>query len=334
MKIYCPSKYGLKVDQVVRPKQRSLPVLVKVECRNSKLLWIDPNGACHPLYKGVVHKNFDYNIELFTSALCNLLLEFFPGKEPMLLQQGAMQLLATLTTRPEPGLRLNGVWTLMNLAFRAEQNIDESFRFIKKFSITDAMMILHGPQVMQAVVLVLEGPHSPDVKGQALCILSNIVDGERAKDHIMANDNGVVHKNFDYNIELFALCNLLLEFFPGKELMLLQQGVMQLLATLTTRSEPGLRLNGVWALMNLAFRAEQNIDQSFRFIKKFSITDAMMILHGPQVMQAVVLVLEGPHSPDVKGQAPCILSNTVDGERAKDHITANDNVLNKLADYI
>lgn len=63
-------------------------------------------------------------------------------------------------------------------------------------------------------------------------------------------------------------------------------------------------------------------------------TDAIMNLHGAQVMQAVVLVLEGPHAPDIKEQALCILANIADGERAKDHIMANDDVLKKLTDYM
>lgn len=60
----------------------------------------------------------------------------------------------------------------------------------------------------------------------------------------------------------------------------------------------------------------------------------MMALHGPQVMQAVVLVLEGPHTPDVKEQALCILGNIADGEKAKDQIMANEDVLKKLTDYM
>lgn len=51
-----------------------------------------------------------------SSTLCNLLLEFSPAKEPML-EQGAVQLLCSLTHRPDPALRLNGVWALMVLMF-------------------------------------------------------------------------------------------------------------------------------------------------------------------------------------------------------------------------
>ena len=51
-------------------------------------------------------------------------------------------------------------------------------------------------------------------------------------------------------------------------------------------------------------------------------------------MQAIVLVLEGPHLPEVKEQALCILGNIADGEKAKYHIMANEDVLKKLVDYM
>lgn len=50
-----------------------------------------------------------------------------------------------------------------------------------------------------------------------------------------------------------TLCNLLLEFSPAKEPML-ECGALELLCELTTRQEAPLRLNGVWALMNIAFQ--------------------------------------------------------------------------------
>lgn len=191
-----------------------------------------------------------------------------------MLQQGAVQLLATLTTRPEPALRLNGVWALMNLAFQAEQRVksqiltalgtDQIFRLLadsdtrilmKTLGLlrnlvsprahTDAMMTLHGPQVMQAVVLVLEGPHSPDVKEQALCILANIADGERAKDHIMANDD-VLKKLTDYMTHpstrlqvasIFCISNLVRRGEPGaveRQSRLREMGVLTILHQLVS----------------------------------------------------------------------------------------------------
>ena len=51
-------------------------------------------------------------------------------------------------------------------------------------------------------------------------------------------------------------------------------------------------------------------------------------------MQAVILILEGSHSAEVKEQALCILANIADGDSAKDYIMANEDVLKKLTDYM
>ncbi|KAJ3664415.1 hypothetical protein Zmor_008589 [Zophobas morio] len=211
-----------------------------------------------------------------SSALCNLLLEFSPAKEPML-QQGVVQLLATLTIRPEPSLRLNGVWALMNLAFQAEQRVksqiltalgtDQIFRLLadsdtrvlmKTLGLlrnlvsprthTDTMMSLHGPQVMQGVVLVLEGPHSPEVKEQALCILGNIADGEKAREHIMSNED-VLKKLIDYmthpapclqEASVFCINNLSRLGEPGsleRQTRLKEMGVVNILQQLLSTSD-------------------------------------------------------------------------------------------------
>ncbi|CAH1179630.1 unnamed protein product [Phaedon cochleariae] len=183
------------------------------------------HSVWHPLMALLTDNPSTELLTAASSALCNLLLEFSPAKEPMI-QQGVVQLLATITSQPDPSLRLNGVWALMNLAFQAEQRLksqilttlgtDQIFRLLadpdtkvlmKTLGLlrnlvsprthTDTMMALHGPQVMQGVVLVLEGPHSPEVKEQALCILGNIADGERARDHIMSNED-VLKKLIDY----------------------------------------------------------------------------------------------------------------------------------------
>ncbi|KAJ8915764.1 hypothetical protein NQ315_004576 [Exocentrus adspersus] len=211
-----------------------------------------------------------------SSALCNLLLEFSPAKEPMI-QQGVVQLLATLTSQSDPSLRLNGVWALMNLAFQAEQRVksqiltalgtDQIFRLLadsdtrvlmKTLGLlrnlvsprthTDTMMALHGPQVMQGVVLVLEGPHTPEVKEQALCILGNIADGERARDHIMSNED-VLKKLIDYMTHpapclqesaVFCINNLTRRGEPGaieRQTRLKDLGVVNILQQLLSTSD-------------------------------------------------------------------------------------------------
>jgi hypothetical protein len=57
-------------------------------------------------------KGDDDILTVASSTLCNLLLEFSPSKEPIL-ESGAIDLLCDLTRRPDPALRLNGIWALM-----------------------------------------------------------------------------------------------------------------------------------------------------------------------------------------------------------------------------
>lgn len=144
---------------------------------------------------------------------------------------------------------------------------------------------------------------------------------------------------------------------------ILECGAVELLCGLTRRDEPALRLNGCWALMNMAFQADQKIkaqilstlgtDQVFRLLSDPDVSvlmktlgllrnllsikqhiDHIMESHGTQIMQAVILILEGDHSADVKEQALCILANIADGDTAKAFIMANEDVLKKLTTYI
>lgn len=86
-------------------------------------------------------------------------------------------------------------------------------------------MELHGKQIMQAVILILEGDHSAEVKEQALCILANIADGDSAKDSIMANEDVLkkltsymMHSNVKLQIAAtFCISNLTWNEEEGKE---------------------------------------------------------------------------------------------------------------------
>ncbi|XP_071400694.1 armadillo repeat-containing protein 8 isoform X3 [Centroberyx affinis] len=159
-----------------------------------------------------------------------------------------------------------------------------------------------------------------------------------------------------------TLCNLLLEFSPSKE-PILESGVIELLCSLTQSDSPALRVNGIWALMNMAFQADQKVkveivrslgtEQLFRLLsdpdsnvlmKTLGLLrnllstrphiDQIMSSHGKQIMQAVTLILEGEHSIEVKEQTLCILANIADGNTAKDLIMTNDDMLQKIKYYM
>ncbi|KAK7804286.1 hypothetical protein U0070_006677, partial [Myodes glareolus] len=112
---------------------------------------------------------------------------------------------------------------------------------------------------------------------------------------------------------------------------ILESGAVELLCGLTQSENPALRVNGIWALMNMAFQAEQKIkadilrslstEQLFRLLSDSDLNvlmktlgllrnllstrphiDKIMSTHGKQIMQAVTLILEGEHSIEVKEQ--------------------------------
>ncbi|TNN79037.1 Armadillo repeat-containing protein 8 [Liparis tanakae] len=159
-----------------------------------------------------------------------------------------------------------------------------------------------------------------------------------------------------------TLCNLLLEFSPSKE-PILESGVIELLCSLTQSDSPALRVNGIWALMNMAFQADQKVkveivrglgtEQLFRLLsdpdgnvlmKTLGLLrnllstrphiDQIMSSHGKQIMQAVTLILEAEHSVEVKEQTLCILANIADGNTAKELIMTNEDVLQKIKYYM
>ncbi|XP_039612244.1 armadillo repeat-containing protein 8 isoform X8 [Polypterus senegalus] len=159
-----------------------------------------------------------------------------------------------------------------------------------------------------------------------------------------------------------TLCNLLLEFSPSKE-PILESGAIELLCNLTQSESPALRVNGIWALMNMAFQAEQktkmdilralSTEQLFRLLSDPDVNvlmktlgllrnllstrphiDQIMTSHGKQIVQAVTLILEGEHNIEVKEQTLCILANIADGTTAKDLIMMNDDILQKVKYYM
>ncbi|XP_055689279.1 armadillo repeat-containing protein 8-like isoform X3 [Lutzomyia longipalpis] len=159
-----------------------------------------------------------------------------------------------------------------------------------------------------------------------------------------------------------TICNLLLEFSPAKEPML-ESGAVEMLCELTRNQDPALRLNGSWALMNMAFQAEQHVktkiintlgtdrifqllaDSDTRVIMKtlgllrnlLSNTlhiDSIMSEHSEKVMQAVNLVLDSQHPSEVKEQALCIIGNIGAGAQATDYVMEDENTLRKLGEFL
>jgi len=231
-----------------------------------------------PLMKLLQHPSQDIFLNVASSTLCNLLLEFSPSKEPIL-EAGAVDILCSLTRHDETGLRLNGIWALMNVAFQADQRVksqiiaslgtEQIFRLLSdpEESIVmktlgllrnllsaphiDHIMGLYGKQIMQATILTLEGEHGPDVKEQALCMLANIADGFSAKEFIMTNED-ILKKLTNYLVlsspklqvaAVLCVSNLAWKDEEGsseRQAKLKEMGIPKLLHQMITASDQGL----------------------------------------------------------------------------------------------
>ncbi|XP_041374245.1 armadillo repeat-containing protein 8-like [Gigantopelta aegis] len=239
---------------------------------------IQDHNIWKPLLK-LIQCGDEEALAIASSTLCNLLLEFSPSKEPIL-EAGAINILADLTSRSDPALRLNGVWGLMNMAFQAEQKVklqivetlgseqlfcllfDSDTNILMKTlgllrnllsnqQHIDDIMGSYGNQVMQAVIFILEGDHSVEVKEQTLCILANIADGDQAKDVIMENDDilkkltsYMVHSNVKLQIAaILCVLNLVSKQDEGafhRQERLKKMGVQKLLQQLLSTQDATL----------------------------------------------------------------------------------------------
>ena len=58
----------------------------------------------------------------------------------------------------------------------------------------------YGQQILQFVVVILEGGHAVPIKEQALCLVANIADGNEARNYIMTNED-VLRKIMNYMLD-------------------------------------------------------------------------------------------------------------------------------------
>lgn len=158
-------------------------------------------------------------LTLVSSTLCNLLSEYPPGKPNILNDRSTIEQLCQLTTRQDATLRVNGIWALMNMATKADQNqkseilriltleriftlledndnnlILKTLGLLRNLLTTknyiDHIMINHGKDIFHHLSKLLNSPDKGnDVKEQALCVLANIATGDASRDLIMGNDD-------------------------------------------------------------------------------------------------------------------------------------------------
>uniref|UniRef100_A0A5S6QH95 Armadillo repeat-containing protein 8 n=1 Tax=Trichuris muris TaxID=70415 RepID=A0A5S6QH95_TRIMR len=160
------------------------------------------------------------------------------------------------------------------------------------------------------------------------------------------------------------MCNLVLGFSPCKD-GLIDAGLIEHMSKLIDHADISVKLNAVWALQNCCYRADDRVKAlvlnacppgrilcavtelksdspvvlRFLYLLMDLLTskpfvDVVMSTNGVQVMQIVIFILEGPFSVYPKEVALMILVHITDGGTSKDFLINNEDILNKLANYM
>jgi len=162
-----------------------------------------------------------------------------------------------------------------------------------------------------------------------------------------------------------TLCNLLLDFSPSKDILLQQEGTVELLSKLVLHSDDEVKLNGVWALMNITYKADSELrakilahfgvlqiletvedDCPKLKIKALGLlrnilcdaeeVDSIMTSHGREVLKTLIPILteEERWSSEEQEQVLCVFINIAAGHLAKDLLVEREDLLSSLLFFL
>lgn len=175
--------------------------------------------------------------------------------------------------------------------------------------------------------------------------------------HIINNEPSI-----DFLIVITAiLCNLLLEFSPSK-VHLLNSGIVEKLVQLYDYEDSSLKLNCIWALMNMTYQCEDKIKTVImntfglnRILKNINETDSLLLLrtlgllrnllynsnhielimtkYSTELLGSLCLVLKNNTSSEIKEQVLCTLGNIASTSQY-DYITSNSDIMSTLCELL
>lgn len=221
--------------------------------------------------------------------------------------------------------------------------------------------------VMQHLIKGLSDSDPRTLKSVLNCLLSLSRSVQQLRTSFAENTvysglkNLLLTKSNDIlNQVLMILCNISLDFSPGKQ-HFLDSATIAILCNLTTSHDPSLRLHSMWILMNMVYMLK-DLSLKFQILKTITPDYVLSILetenedmlmktlgflrnllsyrphideimsnHGESIMQSLVRLLDRPCSRMVKEQAICVLTNIADGIEAKAMIMNNGAILRYLA---
>ncbi|XP_038937475.1 armadillo repeat-containing protein 8 isoform X9 [Rattus norvegicus] len=279
-----------------------------------------------------------------------------PDHQTILFNHGAVQNIAHLLTSPSYKVRMQALKCFSVLAFENPQ-----------VSMTLVNVLVDGELLPQIFVKMLQRDKPIEMQlTSAKCLTYMCRAGAIRTDDsciVLKLDHDLKHAHELRQAAFKLYASLGANDEDIRKKPILESGAVELLCGLTQSENPALRVNGIWALMNMAFQAEQKIkadilrslstEQLFRLLSDSDMNvlmktlgllrnllstrphiDKIMSTHGKQIMQAVTLILEGEHSMEVKEQTLCILANIADGTTAKELIMTNDDILQKIKYYM
>jgi len=139
----------------------------------------------------------EHIICITTAILSNLLLEFSPSKETMI-EYGIINMLVKLVNHQNISIKVNSMWALMNMAFQADQKVKQQIlsaitmdKLFQLLTEDDENLIIKTLGLLRN--LICTKPHIDQIMSthgtKALCILSNVADGNGSKEFIMGNED-------------------------------------------------------------------------------------------------------------------------------------------------
>lgn len=231
--------------------------------------------------------------------------------------------------------------------------------------------IFNNSPVMQHIVKSLSEPHSQTLKSALTCLLSLSRSVHQLRTTFVESSVYNALKSLLATtsddiliLVLSILCNVSIEFSPGKQ-QFLDPNTIEKLCNLTHRSNPVLRLHGIWILMNIVYE-DRTQGLKFQILSTLGLNhvidlienetnedivlktlgflrnvlsqkgdiDAIMKSYGAQIMQSLISIIESKErNSDVREQALCVLTNIADGQESK-KLLMDGRILNFMAQII
>lgn len=160
-----------------------------------------------------------------------------------------------------------------------------------------------------------------------------------------------------------TISNLVLEFSPSKT-SLLNAGILEKLCQLLEHGNAAIRLNCIWALMNLTYQADDTVKNSVinnvginRFINFLNDNNCMVILktlgvlrnlftqqtqidllmsdpNSLKLFNSFCVILDSGYSPGIKEQVLCILGSIAAENSQIDYMISNDHLLKLIGELL